>query len=125
VRSILLLCAVLAFALVLLRRPVVNGWIGYLRPGFYLLVATVLLFFQIRDFLRGDGEEDASGSGDQVNLDGSKTTRSVTVSNSRIMRGSVFGGVEVGCVGATFLVIFTVLCAAGLLAMVWWPYLHK
>ena len=43
----------------------------------------------------------------------------------RIFRGSVFCGVEVGCVCATILIIFTVLCAFSLLAIAWWPNFHR
>jgi len=125
IRVIVVLIAALVLTVLLLRRPMVRGWIGYLFPVISLVFICFLVSAEVWIYWRG--EEDEVGD-DQSDSTGGKRSGGVvrgSYPTSRVLRGSVFGGVEVGCVGATFLVIFIVLCAAGLLAMVWWPYLHK
>jgi hypothetical protein len=125
IRVIVVLIAALVLTVMLLRRPIVGGWIGYLFPVISLIFICFLVSAEVWIYWRG--EEDEVGADELDSTGGKQSGGEVRRSYpaSRVLRGSVFGGVEVGCVGATILVIFTVLCAASLLAMVWWPYLHK
>ena len=125
IRVIVILCAVLVLTVMLVRRPMVRGWIGYLFPVTSLVFICFLMGAEVWIHWRGEEAEVGADESDSTGGKQSGGDMHHSYPVSRVLRGSVFGGVEVGCVGATLLVIFTVLCAASLLAMVWWPYLHK
>lgn len=122
--SILILCVALALTLSMLRTPIVGGWIGKLMPATSLVLIGALLIFQVWTFLRGNSDaEESSSSGADVSSE-SSYPHSYPAGGSLGIGASTFRGAQVGCAGATFLVIFTVLCVLGLLAMVWWPYIR-
>jgi len=123
IRIILILSAVLPLTLMNLRSPRVSGWIGYLIPVTSLLFICFLVAVEIWTYWRG--EDPDSGEFETTQVDQPAGTVRRAYPSNRTFRGSVFSGVEVGCVGATILVVFTVLCAFSLLAMAWWPHLHR
>jgi len=123
IRIVLILSAALLLTLMNLGRPRVSGWIGYLFPLTSLVFICFLLVAEIWACLVG--EEPGQDQPDPTNADQKVGTVRHSYPAPRILRGSVFSGVQVGCVGATILIVFTVLCAFGLLAVVWWPYIHR
>jgi hypothetical protein len=124
VRSVLVLCTALALTLMILRTPIVGGWIGKLVPVTSLVLIGALLILHIWSFLRGDSDvEEGSSTGPKDSVDATYA-HSCPAGGSLGIGASTFSGAQVGCAGAAFLIIFTVLCVFGLLAMVWWPYIR-